>query len=249
MMANYRKYTVWDAGTRWFHWINVLCVLMLSFIGLIILNGDYFEPSTQGKINLKIVHVWIGYVFAVNILWRIVWGFLGNSYARWRSILPGGRGYLNAVRTYMRSFLQGTPQFYIGHNPLGRIAVVLLMLALFTQAITGLVLAGTDVFYPPFGTYFAEWIAAPGVSSADIVPYSPELYSEAAYQSMRAFRKPFIVIHLYNFYVLSALIILHVAAVIMTEKRGEDGLISAMFSGRKISDQQPEDDNNRRKSE
>ena len=39
----------------------------------------------------------------------------------------------------------------------------LLFLLLLVQAATGLVLAGTDLFWPPFGRLFAEWIAAGGV--------------------------------------------------------------------------------------
>ncbi|MFV0542406.1 MAG: cytochrome b/b6 domain-containing protein [Marinicella pacifica] len=240
-MPDYKTYPVWDAGTRWFHWVNFICVVGLSFIGLIILNGDFFQPTTQTKINLKVVHVWIGYVFALNLLWRMVWAFFGNRHARWRAILPGGRGYFAAVRSYIGSFIKGSPEFYIGHNPVGKIAILLLMLALIVQAVTGLVLAGTDVFYPPLGGYFADWIAADGVTPADILPYAPELYNEAAYQSMRAFRKPFITVHLYNFYVLSGLIFLHVFAVVMSEIKGEGDIISAMFSGRKISEQQPKD--------
>jgi len=245
-MADYKSYKVWDAGTRWFHWINFISVVGLSLIGLIILNGDFFEPSTRTKINLKVVHVWIGYVFALNLLWRIVWAFFGNRYARWRTILPGGQGYITSVRNYIGHFFRGKPDFYLGHNPVGRLAVLALMLALLVQAVTGLVLAGTDVFYPPLGGYFAEWIAAAGVSPTDIVPYAPELYNEVAYQSMRVFRKPFIVVHLYNFYLLSALIGLHVLAVIVSEVNGEGGIISAMFSGRKISDQQPKDNDGKK---
>lgn len=240
-MVGYKTYPVWDAGTRWFHWINFICVLALSFLGLIILNGEFFQPSVQTKINLKVVHVWLGYVLTLNLLWRLIWAFIGNRYARWRAILPGGRGYLSAVRGYIAAFIRGTPEFYQGHNPLGRMAVLVLMTALIVQTLTGLVLAGTDVFYPPLGGYFAEWIAASGVSPNEIVPYAPELYNEAAYQSMRAFRKPFILVHLYNFYLLSVLIALHIMAVVVSEIKGEGGIISAMFSGRKISNQIPKD--------
>ena len=33
-------YYVWDAPTRWFHWINALSVLGLIIIGIILLNDD-----------------------------------------------------------------------------------------------------------------------------------------------------------------------------------------------------------------
>ncbi|KAA3638652.1 MAG: hypothetical protein DWP95_12195 [Proteobacteria bacterium] len=65
------------------------------------------------------------------------------------------------------------------------------------------------------------------------VPYAPELYHEVVCQSVQAFRKPFITVHLYNFYVLCTLVLLYVMAVVIVEFKGEGDLISAMFSGRK----------------
>ena len=89
-------------------------------------------------------------MFVVNLVWRFIWAFRGNRYARWRAILPGGAGYWHALRSYVSAFLAGRPQPYLGHNPLGRIGVLLLLSLLSIQAVTGLVLAGTDLFYPPF---------------------------------------------------------------------------------------------------
>ena len=40
-------------------------------------------------------------------------------------------------------------------------AVTLLLLLLLLQAGTGLVLAGTDLFFPSFGSQIAAWVAAP----------------------------------------------------------------------------------------
>jgi Ni/Fe-hydrogenase 1 B-type cytochrome subunit len=64
---------VWDRTTRWFHWINVLCVLVLSAIGTAILYEDALGFSHEGIILLKTVHVYTGYVFTMNLLWRLGW--------------------------------------------------------------------------------------------------------------------------------------------------------------------------------
>lgn len=233
-MTDLESHTVWDAGVRWFHWINLLCMLGLIAVGVAILNDKALGVTDDGKILLKTVHVWIGYVFAVNLLWRLVWAFIGGPYARWGAILPGGRGYLGEVRAYIAGFWNGRPQEYLGHNPLGRIAVTLLLLSLLAQAVSGLVLAGTDLFYPPIGSWIAGWIAAPGVDPASLVPYAKEMYDGTAYESMRAFRKPFITVHYYGFFVLLALVVIHVLAVVVTEIRAGGNLVSAMFTGRKI---------------
>lgn len=53
-------------------------------MGVAILNGTAPGVSIEGKILLKTTHVWIGYVFALNLLWRLIWAFIGGQYARWR---------------------------------------------------------------------------------------------------------------------------------------------------------------------
>jgi cytochrome b len=241
-MSELRSYAVWDATTRWFHWINALCVIALAFVGFVILNAGDLEIATAGKVTLKEVHSWIGYVFVLNLAWRAVWAFLGNRYARWRSILPGGRGYLNALRSYVAAFIAGHPEQYLGHNPVGRIGIAALFLLLAIQAITGLILVGTDLFYPPFGRWIAQWVAGSGVDPGTLVPYAPEMYDETAYKDMRAFRKPFAVVHLYSFWALIVVVVLHVTAVVITELKEGGSVISAMFTGRKILRGRPVDD-------
>ncbi|MGQ0699046.1 MAG: cytochrome b/b6 domain-containing protein [Panacagrimonas sp.] len=240
-MSDLKSYPVWDAVTRWVHWINVLCVIALAALGLAILNAGAFEIPNEGKVLLKTLHVWVGYVFAINIGVRIVRAFVGNHYARWRQMLPVGSGYLARVRSYAKSFAAGRPEQYLGHNPLGRMAVAVLLLLITVQALTGLVLAGTDIYFPPFGHWIAQWIAAPGVDPATLVPYSPELYDKASYADMRAMRAPVATLHLYGFFVLAAMIVLHIVAVVVTELREGGNLVSAMFSGRKIVAGQPVD--------
>ena len=240
-MTGLKTYYVWDAGIRWFHWINLLCMLGLIAVGVVILNDKALGVTSEGKILLKTVHVWIGYVFALNLLWRLLLAFIGGPQARWRAILPGGRGYMSDARAYIADFVAGRPRQYLGHNPLGRLAVSLLLLLLMTQAVTGLVLAGTDLFYPPIGAWIAERIAAPGVDPAALVPYAKEMYDQSAYEAMRAFREPFITLHYYNFFVLLTFAVIHILAVVVTELREGGTLISAMFTGKKVLSEPPAD--------
>jgi len=219
----------------------VLCVLGLIAVGVGILNDKALGVSDDGKILLKTVHVWIGYAFALNLLWRLVWAFIGGPHARWRTILPGGRGYLGEISRYITAARAGRPSQYLAHNPLGRIAVTALLLLLLVMAVTGLILAGTDLFFPPVGRWIANWVAAPGVDPATLVPYAPEMYDKAAYAAMRDFRSPVVRIHHYGFYVLLGAVIVHVLAVVVTELRAGGNLISAMFSGKKVLSEPPAD--------
>ena len=240
-MNHLRSISIWDPAVRWFHWINVLCILGLIAIGVVILNAKVLGVSTEGKILLKTIHVWIGYVFSLNLLWRLIWAFIGPPSARWRAILPLGSGYACELMRYVKSLRQGKPRLYLGHNPLGRIAISLLFLLLLNQAITGLMLAGTDLYYPPLGSWIAQWVAAPGIDPGTLVPYAPEMVDKTAYDAMRDFRKPFITLHYYGFYAILVLGVIHIAAVVLTDIREGSNLISAMFSGKKTLADHPVD--------
>lgn len=241
-MTELKRYAVWDRTTRWFHWINVLCVLTLIGIGLVILQGSALGIGNDGKIVLKTLHVYVGYVFALNLAWRVVWGFVGGRHARWRAVLPFGPAYVKALRAHLAASRAGRPLHYLGHNPIGRISVAVLLVLLLTQAVTGLVLAGTDLFFPPIGGWIAQWVAAPGVDPSTLVPYAKELYDPTAWDAMRAFRKPYATLHVYSFYALCVMVVLHIAAVVVAELREGSGLVSAMFSGRKVLAEKPADD-------
>lgn len=58
---------------------------------------------------------------------------------------------------------------------------------------------------------------------------------------MRAFRSPIVLTHEFNFFVLVALIAIHIAAAVIVEIREGGAVVSAMFTGRKILDRPPED--------
>jgi len=168
-------------------------------------------------------------------------GLRHDRYARWRAVLPGGPGFPRALEAYVTAFLAGDPRHYLGHNPAGRVAVAIILLLLVVQAVTGLVLAGTDILYPPFGSWIAHWIAAPNVDPSALTPLTRNLMNQDAYAAMRSFRAPFVEIHELAFYGIAAVVVLHVIAVIVTELREGGSLISAMFTGRKIFSGPPQD--------
>jgi Ni/Fe-hydrogenase 1 B-type cytochrome subunit len=116
-----------------------------------------------------------------------------------------------------------------------------MLLLLFIQVATGLVIAGTDLFWPPFGHWFAAWIAAPGIDPATVQPSASDLIDKTSYQAMRIFRRPFVVVHEFAFYTLTVVIALHLIAVVLTELHEGGSITSAMFTGRKILTRRPPD--------
>ena len=235
MNNNREPIFVWSRNIRLFHWINVLAITLLIIVGLIIFNAKLFGVTTEGKILLKTIHVFIGYVFAVNLLFRLVIGFVGKAHERWGKVLPFKAGFSQELS----DFKKHKKTTYKGHNPAGKLMVLALLSLMFLQMVTGLVIAGTDIYYPPFGKYFAESIAIDKQNLESIKPYSKENVEEAAYKEMRAIRKPFITTHVYAFYGLLFLIPLHILGVIAAERREKTALVSAMITGYKYL---PKDD-------
>src|SRR5690554_6488547 len=125
--------TVWDRSIRIFHWVNVLCVLALMIIGSAILYANLLGISSEGKITLKIMHAYVGYVFAFNLLWRLVWGFVGSSTARWGAVMPFSKTYLSDLKEWLQGIRTGHPPEYRGHNPAAKLMLLLLYILLVGQ--------------------------------------------------------------------------------------------------------------------
>ena len=100
---------VWDLPVRIFHWL-----LVASFA------GAWLTAESE---HWRLVHVALGYTVAALVAFRIAWGFAGSRYARFSQFVKGPR----AVAAYARSMLSGRPAHFIGHNPAGAVAIVLLI--------------------------------------------------------------------------------------------------------------------------
>ena len=113
---NSSRIRVWDLPTRIFHWSLVLCVLAALVSGQ--LGGGLME--LHGKIGLAIIGL---------VVFRLVWGFVGSTYARFLHFFPTA----SRIKAYLRGEWQGE-----GHNPLGALSVLALLTLLAVQATTGL---------------------------------------------------------------------------------------------------------------
>lgn len=111
-----RRIRVWDLPTRLFHWSLVAAVSVAVISGEI--GGDWME--LHGRAGLAIVGL---------VTFRLVWGFVGSTYARFRTFAPTAA----SLRAYLRGRWKGQ-----GHNPLGALSVFALLALLAAQAGTGL---------------------------------------------------------------------------------------------------------------
>lgn len=127
-----KKVLVWDAPTRVFHWLMVLCFA-----------GAYLTAESE---TWRLLHVTLGYTMAGLVAFRVVWGVAGTRYARFASFVRGPR----AVLGYVRSMLAGKPEHHIGHNPAGAVAIVLLL---------GLAAGISATGYAAYNDLSGEWVA------------------------------------------------------------------------------------------
>ncbi len=113
---------VWDWPTRVFHWS-----FALSFA------GAYLTAESE---RYRDIHLALGYIFAGLLVFRIIWGFIGTSYARFSSFSFKP----NAVLSYLQSLPKSQAQHFLGHNPAGAVAIFLLLSLGLLISFSGIVL-------------------------------------------------------------------------------------------------------------
>lgn len=132
---------VWDLPTRLFHWA-LLALVVAAF--------------TTGQLggNLIVWHGRIGLAIVGLLVFRLVWGLVGSTYARFVNFIPSPR----QVLTYLRGQWQG-----LGHNPIGALSVLALLALLVLQAGSGL-MANDDIafegpLYPLVSKATSDWLS------------------------------------------------------------------------------------------
>jgi len=179
---------VWDLGVRGFHWLLVAAVSLCLYTGFL------------GPANWLGVHVWTGTFIAALILFRLVWGIAGSTYSRFASFIPTpGR----AIR-YAIALLQRRAAHVTGHNPLGSVMIVALL-------VTVTALLGTGV-----------------LTLGGMLKQGPLAFA-LSFASGRTART----IHEWLGFGLLGLVFLHVLGVAIESWRTGENLVAAMLSGRK----------------
>lgn len=122
---------VWDPMVRLFHWS-----LVTSF-AVAWLTGD----------EMMSVHEWAGYAAGALVALRLVLGFVGSPYARFRQFIrsPG------KTAAYAGDILRSREARYVGHNPVGAIMVMALLASMAALAFTGW-MQTTDAYWG------VEWV-------------------------------------------------------------------------------------------
>ena len=130
---------VWDLPIRLFHWLLVVCIAG-SFVTINL--GDEFIQW----------HAYFGYSILTLLIFRIVWGFVGSTHARFTSFLPTKKAIFD--------YLSGSSPRVLGHNPIGAISVFALIFVLCVQVLTGLFVDDEVSFQGPLAKYVSGSISS-----------------------------------------------------------------------------------------
>ena len=186
-MEGYHRAAVWDPAIRLWHWALVVSV------------GAGWSLGEFRTFSVMQWHIYLGYLTGTLLLFRYVWGFVGPAPIRHRTLFASLRDLPAYLRRVGRRQPSGTP----GHNPLGALSVIAMVLALTAQVLTGL-------FSEDDGLFFSGPLASE-VSSDTVLLMT-------GYHNL--FAK-----------VVLALVTLHVAAILFYLLWKRENLVTPMLNG------------------
>ena len=178
-----KKITVWDLPLRIFHWALVALVIAATVSAK--LGGNALDW-----------HVRFGLATLALLIFRVLWGFIGGTHAKFSNFIRGPRTIF--------AYIKGTADKPLGHNPIGALSVIAILLVLFAQAITGL------------------------FSNDDILTEGP-LYALVSKDTSDYLTH----IHTLNQYIMYGLLALHIGAILYYRLFKKEDLVRPMVTGRK----------------
>ncbi|MET1755857.1 cytochrome b/b6 domain-containing protein [Novosphingobium sp. RD2P27] len=115
------RIAVWDIPTRLFHWV---------LVGLLAFS---WWSAENGRLDW---HLTSGLSILALLVFRLIWGVIGSSTARFVGFLRGPRS--------IAAYLRGKTPPVAGHNPLGGWSVVAMLAVLSVQVGSGLLAVDVD---------------------------------------------------------------------------------------------------------
>ncbi len=182
-----KKVKVWDLPLRLFHWLLLIAVA-----------AAFITIWAKSERNL---HMISGYIVLALLLFRLIWGFIGGYHARFFNFVKGPSGVLSYLGT-LRSGMHDPTK--TGHNALGALSVLTLLLSLLFQAVSGLFNHDDDLNEGPLRKFVSD-------SLADKIHDA----------------------HAINQWIILGLIALHVAAILFYRFVKKDDLVTPMITGSK----------------
>jgi cytochrome b len=114
-----RAIVVWDVPTRLFHWLTA-ALIAVAYITY--LSGWMNWHAVAGDAALTL------------IVFRLLWGFFGSQTARFSRFVAAPR----AAVAHLRQIFRREPDRQVGHNAAGGWMVLLLLVLVLGEALTGI---------------------------------------------------------------------------------------------------------------
>lgn len=129
-MNSFEKKKIWDPVTRMWHWILVFTVA--TGWGL----GKFMTLSNVSW------HFYLGYLALGLLLFRLIWGIVGPAPVRFTSLFFTPASLIR----YSKTLFLRSPSGTAGHNPMGSLWIMIILLLLTAQGISGLFCDADDFF-------------------------------------------------------------------------------------------------------
>ncbi len=185
---------VWDPFVRVSHWLLATAVIVAWLTD---------EPMW--------LHSWLGYLAAILVILRVVWGFVGPEYARFTNFVRGPR----VVLGYLARLIRFSSKRYVGHSPAGGAMIVALLLMIAVTTVTGMANLAADRGVGPLAGVIAKVERPPRVPGQR----RPQLFIKEVHEAAAN--------------VTLVLVALHVLGVLLASFAHRENLIASMITGRK----------------
>jgi cytochrome b len=185
---------VWDPIVRIVHWALAATVLIAWM---------FDEPLWM--------HTWLGYVAAMLVVVRILWGFVGPEHARFVNFVRGPR----IVIGYLAGLIRFSSRRYLGHSPAGGAMIIALLVMIVVTTGTGMANLAAEHGEGPLASVIAKVEPQPGQRH-------PELFIREVHETAAN--------------ITLALVVLHVCGVLLASFAHRENLVLSMITGRKRRD-------------
>ncbi len=179
---------LWDPVVRVLHWALVIAFAAAWGLGK-------FGPDQMT------LHFYAGYTVGAIVVLRVIWGFVGPHTARFASFVRGP----SAIAAYARRLPERRPSHSWGHNPVGALFVVGVLVVLALQVTSGLLSDPEDYI--------------------NVGPLAQYVSYEAT-QTALALHEPLST-------VLLVMVLVHVAAIVFYKRWKGENLVTPMITGRR----------------
>lgn len=149
---NFKRVMVWEAPVRFFHWLNVLSIVVLTITGFLIANPPAILSSAEAT-NLhtfgviRFIHFISAYLFFFVMILRIYWAFVGNQFASWRAFWPFHKKMWNKFWRVVKIDImllneeeEDLTNISIGHNSVATFSYLVMFFIALVSIFTGFAL-------------------------------------------------------------------------------------------------------------